>query len=285
MKRILQSADYLYNKIRITAKINDLAIIKAGIDVNDTPYVQLGSKIFFYGLQTSDKDLKYYRLLSKKTKDILPFSCFKVAQDIVIRYYEGGLRLGGPKKEEYYQARQADVVAEMGAYQGFYTMFLAEKVGRYGTVVAIEPFEENLSLLRKNITHNELSNVVIVNRGVWKERTELTFFRKKEDMQSGSIKLSNENRNRIIIPVDRLDNILAENNINEVNFMIIQLNGAEKEALLGLTKYKPLNIAIAARYKDKREPAVSSVAAILKDRNYRVRILKRHYIYAELISQ
>jgi len=284
MKKILQSADYIYNKIRVTKKINDLAIIKAGIDVDETPYVQLENKLFFYGLKSSDKDLKYYRLLLKKTKDILPFSCFRLAQDIVIRYYEGGLRLGGPKKEKYYQAKPADVVAEMGAYQGFYTMYLAEKVGRYGTVVAIEPFEENLFLLRKNILNNELSNVIIVHRGVWKEKTELTFFRIKEDLQSGSIKLLNENKNKITIPVDSLDNILAENDINDVNFMIIQLNGAEKEALLGMTKYKPLNIAMAARYKSEKESVVSSVTAILRDRNYRVKILNRHYIYAELIN-
>ncbi len=284
MKRILQSADYIYNKIRVTKKINDLAIIRAGIDADETPYVQLGNKLFFYGLKSSDKDLKYYRLLLKKTKDILSFSCFRVAQDIVIRYYEGGLRLGGPKKERYYQVKPADVVAEMGAYQGFYTMYLSEKVGKYGNVIAIEPFEENLFLLRKNVLNNELSNVTIVSRGVWKEKTELTFFRKKEDLQSGSIKLTSENKNKIIVPVDSLDNILAENDINEVNFMIIQLNGAEKEALVGMTKYKPLNIAIAARYKKEKETVVNSVTAILKDRNYRIKILNRHYIYAELIN-
>jgi FkbM family methyltransferase len=284
MKTILQSADYIYNKIRVTKKINDLTIIKAGIDVDETPYVQLGNKLFFYGLKSSDKDLKYYRLLLKKTKDIVPFSCFRVAQDIVIRYYEGGLRLGGPKKERYYQAKQADVVAEMGAYQGFYTMYLSEKVGKYGNVVAIEPFEENLFLLRKNVLNNELSNVKIVSRGVWKEKTELTFFRKEEDLQSASITLAGENKNKIIVPVDSLDNILAENDINEVNFMIIQLNGAEKEALLGMKKYKPLNIAIAARYKKKKEYVVNSITDILKARNYRVRILNRNYIYAELIN-
>lgn len=284
MKKILQSADYIYNKIRITKKINDLSIVKAGVDTDETPYVQLGNKLYFYGFKSSDKDLKYYRLLLKKTKEILPFICFRVAQDIVIRYYEGGLKLGGPKKEEYYKVKPADVVAEMGAYQGFYTMYLAEKAGKYGTVIAIEPFEENLFFLRKNILSNELSNVIIVNRGVWKEKAELTFFRSGDDMQSGSIKLQNGNKNKIEIPVDSLDNILKENNISEVNFMIIQLNGAEKEAILGMTNYKPLNIAIAARYKSEGESVAGSLASILGDRNYMVRILKRNYIYAELTN-
>jgi FkbM family methyltransferase len=284
MRKILHSADYLYNKIRIIKKINDLSIIKAGLDADETPYVQLENKLYFYGLRSSDKDLKYYRLLLNKTKEILPFSCFRVAQDIVIRYYEGGLRLGGPKKEQYYKAKPADIIAEMGAYQGFYTMYLAQKAGKYGTVIAIEPFEENILLLRKNISNNKLSNVIIVTRGVWKEKTELIFYREKEDMQSGSIKLTNRNKNKIVIPVDSLDNILRENGIDKVNFMIIQLNGAEKEAIQGMTNYKPLNITIAARYKSEKESVVGSLAEILRNRNYRVKILNRHYIYAELIN-
>jgi FkbM family methyltransferase len=284
MRKILQSADYLYNKIRIIKKINDLSIIKAGLDADETPYVQLENKLYFYGLRSSDKDLKYYRLLLNKTKEILPFSCFRVAQDIVIRYYEGGLRLGGPKKEQYYKAKPADIIAEMGAYQGFYTMYLAQKAGKYGTVIAIEPFEENILLLRKNISNNKLSNVIIVTRGVWKEKTELIFYREKEDMQSGSIKLTNRNKNKIVIPVDSLDNILRENGIDKVNFMIIQLNGAEKEAIQGMTNYKPLNITIAARYKSEKESVVGSLETILRNRNYRVNILKRHYIYAELTN-
>jgi FkbM family methyltransferase len=284
MKKIIQSADYIYNKIRIIKKINDLSIIKAGLDADETPYVQLENKLYFYGLRSSDKDLKYYRLLLKKTKEILPFSCFRVAQDIVIRFYEGGLRLGGPKKEEYYKAKPFDIVAEMGAYHGFYTMYLAEKVGKNGTVIAIEPFQENLFLLRKNISNNKLTNVIIVNTGVWKEKTEITFFRREDDMQSGSITLRNENKNKITIPVDSLDNILREIGINKVNFMIIQLNGVEKEAIQGMKNYKPLNIAIAARYKSEKESVVGSLETILRNRNYRVNILKRHYIYAELTN-
>lgn len=273
---------YIWNRIQLTRKISKLQIEKAGVDSEEIPYVKLKNGPVFYGLISCPKDKKYYNLLPTKLKSILPFESFLVANDIVIRYFEGGLKLGGPRKELFYRTKPGDYVAEMGAYMGHYTIYLSEKVGKNGKVIAIEPMPDNLKILRKNITENNLNNVVIVPKGVWKEKDEMIFHRKKGDHQSGSVELNYKNNDSLKILVDSLDNILQEQNIKHIDFMLIQLNGVEPEALEGLKNYKPNHIAIASRYSKNNKPVAPIIANVLQERNYKSTIVKRDFVFAEL---
>ncbi len=204
--------------------------------------------------------------------------------NIIIRYQEAGLKLGGPKKEEQYVVKEGDYVAEMGAFRGYYIMNVARRVGDKGKIIAIEPIPNNLEYLKKNIKENKFKNVVIVPKGVWKESNRKQFFLKNNDMQSASIDLADEEKKRIELEVDSLDNILKENNVNQINFMIVQLNGAEYEALQGLTTINPKNLAIAARYNKKNKSAVDMINALLVNRGYNTKIRKKQFIYASKIS-
>ena len=79
--------------------------------------------------------------------------------------------------------------------------------------------------------------------------------------------------------VDSLDNILEEANIEKLDFIIIQLNGAEPNAIEGLTKVKPDNYSIAARYDKSEQTAANIIKAELEKRNYSVQVIKDKYVY------
>ncbi|HAF31117.1 MAG TPA: hypothetical protein DCG75_18930 [Bacteroidales bacterium] len=273
---------YIWNRIKLTRKISKLKIEKAGVDHENVPFVKLINGPVFYGLKSNLKDKKYYNLLPSKLKSVLPFESFLVANDIVIRYFEGGLMLGGPRKEMFYKTQPGDYVAEMGAYMGHYTIYLSEKVGKDGKIIAIEPMPDNLKILKKNITENNLQNVIIVPKGVWKEKNEMNFNRKKGDHQSGSVELNYESSDTLKISVDSLDHILQEQKIDHINFMLIQLNGVEPEALEGLQGYRPNYIAIAARYDKNKVHAASLISDILTKRNYTCTVVKNHFVFAQL---
>lgn len=53
------------------------------------------------------------------------------------------------------------VVVDVGANIGYYTLLAAREVGITGVIHAVEPCEENLGFLRKNVNSNELDNVLI----------------------------------------------------------------------------------------------------------------------------
>lgn len=278
----LSVIQYLRNRITLVRKISKLDISDAGIESDGEPYVRLKDGTIFYGLKSLAKDKKFYNLLPSKVKKILPFEAFQIANDIVIRFVEGGLMLGGPEKELFYKVKAGDKIAEMGAYMGYYTLYLSQKIGSNGKVIAIEPMPDNLKYLRKNIEANNIKNVVIVPKGVWKEKEKMTFERKKGDNQSGSVELSYDNNDSFSIPVDSLDSILAEQGVKHINMMLIQLNGVEPEALEGLNNYMPEHFAIAARYSKGEELATSIINRELSNRGYNCNIVNQDFLFAEL---
>jgi FkbM family methyltransferase len=58
--------------------------------------------------------------------------------------------------------RPGDVLIDIGANVGFYTILASKRVGKKGKVYAIEPFLRNLLLLSLHIKINRCSNVIIV---------------------------------------------------------------------------------------------------------------------------
>ena len=113
---IVSSVKYINNRLKLNNKLSILEIENTGKDNDGIPFIKLKGGTIFYGLKSTDKDKKYYNLLSSKVKKKLPFYAYKVALDIVIRYYEAGLMLGGPRKEMHYKIKEGDYIAEMGAY-------------------------------------------------------------------------------------------------------------------------------------------------------------------------
>ena len=55
------------------------------------------------------------------------------------------------------EVRSGDVVADVGAYIGLYTIALAKRVGHAGRVVAFEPDPANLAALREHVSLNSLT--------------------------------------------------------------------------------------------------------------------------------
>jgi len=264
-------------------KVDALPIASSGVDSEDDPFVILEDGTTFFGSHVSRKrDKVLYNMLSKETKSKLKPECSQVAIDVMIRYYEGGLMYGGPKKQSRYNVKLGDSVAEMGAYQGFCSVKLAQQVGKKGHVVAIEPMPDNYRLLAKNMKANNLTQSTTVNKGVWDESKMLVFNRVKGDGQSSSIEMVYDDGDTFEVPADTLDSIFNEVGVQPTDFMIIQLNGAEINGLRGLQSFKPKNLTIAARYDTEGEDAASVIKGELINRGYDVEIDDEDFLFAKL---
>jgi ubiquinone/menaquinone biosynthesis C-methylase UbiE len=85
--------------------------------------------------------------------------------------YEGAAWLERPEREDEEQPSKAiaalgikpgQVVADVGAGSGYYTVRLAERVGRAGQVFATDIQPEMLDLLRERVTRARLDQVTLV---------------------------------------------------------------------------------------------------------------------------
>ena len=77
------------------------------------------------------------------------------------------------------QIKSGDIIVDIGANIGYYTVLFADKVGKLGKVIAIEPDPINFEILQKNIKENRLKNVVAVQAAVGSENKKMEIYESK----------------------------------------------------------------------------------------------------------
>lgn len=130
--------------------------------------------------------------------------------------------------------RPGQVVVDGGANYGYYTILFSHLVGLRGKVHSFEPFNEAYRLLRQHVLLNKAGANVLLNRyglGEKKERTNIYVMkgwgwggatvRPSGDILMGTCQ---------IVP---LDWYIKQKKINKVDFMKLDIEGAELSALKG----------------------------------------------------
>lgn len=152
-------------------------------------------------------------------------------------------------QHKHYDYKPGDTVVEVGAYLGYYAMNVAPKAGQ---VLAIEMIPELYRIMCMNL--EPYANAKTVLRGVSNEQG--VGVARKGDRQGSSLVADVANHFSTVcqdveVELDTLDNILDDNKINEVDCMIIQVNGSELEVLEGLTLKRVKNFVIATPYTEE----------------------------------
>ena len=127
-------------------------------------------------------------------------------------------------------------VLDIGANTGFLTLRLADLVGAAGRVYSFEPFPDNFRLLEKNVKTNQLAQVSIFpialsNRNGTADLT-------RNPRNDGGHSLGDQSQNpdlagwdpetlKIRVPTQTLDDFIAEHRIPRVDFIKIDVEGAE----------------------------------------------------------
>lgn len=186
--------------------------------------------------------------------------------------------------ENFVHINKGDIVIDAGAHLGLFTVKAAKIVGNEGKVIAIEPEPGNLEILNRNIKLNKLKNVIIVNKGLWSSKKHLKMSMGQYNRSHSFINDHPEKTSEeLSLQVDSLDNILKELNIETVDFVKMDIEGSEIEALDGMEgtfKFKP-SMVIAAYHKFKGEETYPYVIKKLKDNNFQLHTLKdRKMVYA-----
>lgn len=166
--------------------------------------------------------------------------------------------------EFYFEVKPGYIIFDIGANVGENAIPWASKVGKKGIVVAIEPNPVAIKYLKKNIKINNLQNVKVVEKALWNCKC--------------LIKLNKG----LWVQADTLDNIFSELGVNRVDFLKMDIEGAELEALEG-TK-DSLNavkkIVIEASHIRNNEKTVFNVCQFLKSRGFSIRVDSEDYVYA-----
>jgi FkbM family methyltransferase len=165
----------------------------------------------------------------------------------------------------YYQAeihvRPGDVVIDCGAHIGGFTR-TALALGA-SLVVAIEPEPKNLLAFRRNMeTELKSGKVRLVPKGIFDKPGKLKLHL-SESGDAHSVVEPRRGSGDIEIEVVTLDSLMGSLDLHRVDFIKMDIEGAEQKALQGarlmLTRYKP-RLALSA-YHEKGDPA--AIASIV----------------------
>lgn len=130
-----------------------------------------------------------------------------------------------------WQVKPGDIVIDCGAHVGVFT----DKALQRGAakVIAVEPDKVNLECLRRNFAPEIASGkVVVYPKGVWSSQTTLKLSVSHTNSGMNSV-VHKESDDYEEIEVTTIDKLVAELGLSKVDYIKMDIEGAEREALAG----------------------------------------------------
>jgi len=180
----------------------------------------------------------------KESKD----GCFEI-DDFHLKN-EKGLLVSAFFIEQYrlpnlVEPKSGDIILDIGACFGDTAFWFRKYVGDEGKIYAFEPVNYNLDILKENIEKNKITNIIPQKLAL--DDTEGEF----QIVGAGGVaKLSSYGSEKV--KVTTIDKFVEDQKIDRVNFIKMDIEGAELSALKGgkntIKKFKP-KLAICVYHK------------------------------------
>lgn len=233
--------------------------------------------------QLADRTDSLYKYSGNMDWELFLIDFHKI--DIPIRFY--GTAVGGYNALEQYRcgeiaAELGDYVVDAGACWGETALYFAYRVGESGRVFSYEFVPENLNVLRRNLALNpEISrNIQIIEKAVWSESDAvLNFNANGPASRVGKNQTDDAPLHTLTLSIDDL---FMKNGLPKLDFIKMDIEGAELSALHGATqvlrRFKPkLAICVYHNLTD-----IFEIPEYLNSLNLGYRFFLRHYsIHAE----
>lgn len=172
--------------------------------------------------------------------------CFINTKDLIgwKIFFTGEYERGTNRVLEQY-VKDGDVVIEAGANMGSETLLLSRLTGN-GKVYGFEPNPYTFDRLKTNVSINELANVEVYDLAVGEKNGEISFnIYPKNFCNAGmsSKYMDTPLTRKITVNQQTLDSFVESHNINKVDFLKMDIQGAEMDLLAGaatmIARFKP----------------------------------------------
>lgn len=180
----------------------------------------------------------FYKLLVKSIKSDYAVVCghkmFLDSQDSLNLSVNG---IYEPTETELInrEIRPGDVVLDIGANIGYYTLQMAKLVGSSGKVYAFEPDPTNFEILLKNISLNEYNNIVPINKAVSDKTGDALLFLNEENKGDHRLYSSQDSRSSKKVKTISIDDYFSKKKI-KISFIKMDIQGSEVKAFNGMKK-------------------------------------------------
>ncbi len=186
---------------------------------------------------------------------------------------------------ELFTPKEGDVVVDIGAHMGRYTIIGSKRVGTNGKVVAIEANPSNFEMLNRNIKLNQLTNIISLNNAVYSKETKIKLYLPGEELGHTTYNtvMSDRAKNEdkfVEVSANTLDYLLQLKGIMDVNWIKIDVEGAEFEVLKGATnvisKSKDIALLIEIHNLSGGTNLYRPIIEFLRLYNFKIEFEKSH---------
>jgi FkbM family methyltransferase len=224
--------------------LHDNWVKSLGLDIEGNLFVEIDNGIRLYDLCLN------HRLPA--AVDILPQDLMKVENRHLYYSFLATLKeieaiQFHAMYDGHYQFKRGDVVVDAGARIGAFAAKISAAVGEEGRIIAIEPEPRNYACLRKNIEANRLNNVTAIQKMLWSRAQQLDLILSGNSASHSAYcdAFYGSTGKSIPVEAETLDRILEDLGIRSVDFIKMDIEGSEIEALKGMPKTLALQVQLA----------------------------------------
>lgn len=182
------------------------------------------------------------------------------------------------------QVHPGDVVYDVGANVGYFTIMTARLVGTEGHVYAFEPVPDNAAAVRHNVALNQMKQVTVLPYAVSDEMGEgkLLLAHYSGGSSLDTVGTPPDLKGELMVPLTTLDMFVSQQDVPQPSFVKIDVEGAEINVLRGMTwllknagptLLYEIDDGELAAYEQKRDEC----AAFLTEQGYQVTELPDAY--------
>lgn len=130
--------------------------------------------------------------------------------------------------------RENDIVIDGGAHVGLYSLLSAALLRGTGTIFSIEAAPETAKLLKKNLEKNNVKNYKIIQSAISSKNGRLPLYLNNGNKSAyDSVYVNQFSKDSIEVNSESLDKILIKHKIDIVNYLKLDIEGSEYDALIG----------------------------------------------------
>jgi FkbM family methyltransferase len=167
-------------------------------------------------------------------------------------------------------------VLDIGAHHGLYTLLASKSVGTQGKVISFEPSPRERRRLQKHLRLNRVRNVQLHPFALGSQKGEADLYL-ADGTNNGcnSFRQPVESDGQTVrVPVHRLDDVLSQSKLARVDFVKIDVEGAELDTFKGATELfsrVPRPVVMAETFDIRTRPwgyDAREIVRFLADLNY-----------------
>lgn len=157
---------------------------------------------------------------------------------------------------DYFPFYKKATLVDVGAHKGYFSLFAYKNAGPGSTLIAVEPNASNLEVLRQNLVHNQADQVEVVAAALHSKDEAIQLY-------------CGASANHTIVPAEgvvpnedtmevqgiQLSTLMQRYQLEEVDFLKLDCEGAEYEILFGLSQavFQKIKV-ISMEFHDLKRP-------------------------------